>query len=325
MRRLPHAQSADQVAATGTRLRAAAAPPQSPMRLSISSDTKRAAAGLRCEISALCWIMRGIYRIAARNENAKNFLSLLMQKSSVPELIELMKPDQAGRFWSAAMPRILVADDHGLYRRGLRIALESMLSNVEVVEADSMDAAIARLEDSGRIDLAMIDIRMEGELSLNILREIRATYPNTRFVIISASEARGDILRSLELGFHGYISKNQPDAEIIKGTSDVLSGRIYVPPAIADIKPAIEIESGASPFAENVEAQTAELHKLTARQRDVLTLIAEGRSNKEIARALSIAETTTKIHVAALMRILGVRNRTEAAMRAGSWLKEAKC
>jgi DNA-binding NarL/FixJ family response regulator len=225
---------------------------------------------------------------------------------------------------SAVMPRILVADDHGLYRRGLRMALESMLPNSEVIEADSMDAAIARLEDSSRIDLAMIDLRMDGELSLNILREIRAGYPNTRFVIISASEARADILRSLEWGVHGYISKSQSDAEIIAATSDVLSGRIYVPATIADFKPTIGNENCASLFVENVEPQLAELQKLTARQRDVLILIAEGRSNKEIARALSIAETTTKIHVAALMRVLGVRNRTEAAVRASSWLKEMK-
>lgn len=222
------------------------------------------------------------------------------------------------------MPRILVADDHGLYRRGLRMALESMLPNSEVIEADSMDAAIARLEDSSRIDLAMIDLRMDGELSLTILREIRAGYPNTRFVIISASEARADILRSLEWGVHGYISKSQSDAEIIAATSDVLSGRIYVPTTIADFKSAIAHENCTSSYAENMEPQLAELQKLTARQRDVLVLIAEGRSNKEIARALSIAETTTKIHVAALMRVLGVRNRTEAAVRAGSWLKELK-
>jgi DNA-binding NarL/FixJ family response regulator len=222
------------------------------------------------------------------------------------------------------MPRILVADDHGLYRRGLRMALETMLPNLEVIEADSMDAAIARLEDSSRIDLAMIDLRMDGELSLNILREIRASYPNTRFVIISASEARADILRSLEWGVHGYISKSQSDAEIMTATSDVLSGRIYVPATIADLRPVVATDDSASPFDENVEPQFADLQKLTARQRDVLILIAEGRSNKEIARALSIAEATTKIHVAALMRILGVRNRTEAAVHAGSWLKKVR-
>ena len=98
------------------------------------------------------------------------------------------------------MPRVLIADDHGLYRRGLRMALESMLPDLDVIEADSMDAAIARLEDASRIDLAMIDLRMDGGLSFNILREIRASYPNTRFVIISASEARADILRALEWG-----------------------------------------------------------------------------------------------------------------------------
>jgi DNA-binding NarL/FixJ family response regulator len=222
------------------------------------------------------------------------------------------------------MPRILVADDHGLYRRGLRMALESMLPHSEVVEADSIDTAIARLEDVARIDLAMIDLRMDGELSINILREIRANYPGTKFIIISASEDRADILRSLEWGVHGYISKSQSDAEIIRATSDVLSGRIYVPANIADIGPLSVADNGCSTINESEERQLLEFRKLTARQRDVLTLVAEGRSNKEIARALSIAEATTKIHVAALMRILGVRNRTEAALHAGTWLKDLK-
>ncbi len=222
------------------------------------------------------------------------------------------------------MPRVLIADDHGLYRRGLRMALEGAIPDCEVVEADSVDAAIARLDDSRQIDLAMIDLRMDGELSLNMLREIRDSYPATRFVIISASEARADILRALEWGVHGFISKSQSDAEITTAACDVLAGRIYVPIMIADLRSVAVNENGGSQFAENGQSHLVEFHKLTARQREVLTLIAEGRSNKEIARALNIAEATTKIHVAALMRILGVRNRTEAAVLAGSWLNEVK-
>jgi DNA-binding NarL/FixJ family response regulator len=221
------------------------------------------------------------------------------------------------------MPRILIADDHGLYRRGMRMALETMLPNSEVIEADSMDAAIARLEESNRIDLALIDLRMDGELSLNILKELRVNYPDTRFVIISASEMRSDILQSLDSGVHGFILKSQSDAAIMAAISDVLSGRIVVPSTIAEVKPAMTGDGAASFVEESSHAQF-EVHKLTGRQRDVLALIAKGCSNKEIARTLNIAEATTKIHVAALMRALGVRNRTEAAVRAGSWLTELK-
>src|SRR5258706_3754194 len=109
---------------------------------------------------------------------------------------------------------------------------------------------------------------------------------------------------SVHTGVHGYIPKSQSDAEIITATSDVLSGRIYVPAMIAEFKSDTATGNCVPLFAETAEPQIAELQRLTARQRDVLILIAEGRSNKEIARALGIAEPTTKIHVAALMRIL---------------------
>ena len=119
-------------------------------------------------------------------------------------------------------------------------------------------------------------------------------------------------------GLHGFISKHQSDTEILTAINDILSGRVYVPCSLADAGDSRGFRwprrqgSRAFPF------DRADLSKLTKRQREVLQLLARGMSNKEIARALKIAEATTKIHMAALLRALGARNRTEAAYMAGN-------
>lgn len=219
------------------------------------------------------------------------------------------------------MPRILIADDHGLYRRGLRMALESAMAEVQVIEANCIDAALSQLEDSDCVDAALVDLHMNGLISLSVLKEVRDSYPGTRFVIISASDSRADILDTLDAGLHGFISKAQSDEEIVAAVTDILTGRIYVPPVLArgPIRMAGEGRERIAGERSAIE-RSLDLQKLTPRQRDVLDLIAEGLSNKEIARRLKIAEATTKIHVAALMRALDVRNRTEAAVFVKSWL-----
>jgi DNA-binding NarL/FixJ family response regulator len=115
------------------------------------------------------------------------------------------------------------------------------------------------------------------------------------------------VLNCLSAGFHGYLHKLQPDDEWISAITDLLSGRIYVPPWLAlDVDGGISFES--SP--QNVGLDTL---KLTRRQNQILLLLARGLSNKEISRELNIAEGTAKVHTTALLRALGARNRTEAA------------
>jgi DNA-binding NarL/FixJ family response regulator len=219
--------------------------------------------------------------------------------------------------------RILIADDHGLYRRGLRAALEAAIPGIEVIEANGIDATLAQLEQAGPIDLALVDLEMTGLVSLNILREIHEFYPETRFAIISASDARLGALEALASGLHGFISKSQRDEEIIAGVNDILSGRIYVPPIIASrAAGAAEAREKGVRMGSKGGAGKLDMDRLTPRQRDVLELIAAGLSNKEIARKLNIAEATTKIHIAGLMRALGVRNRTEAAVLVRDWLDQ---
>lgn len=231
--------------------------------------------------------------------------------------------------------RVLIADGQGFYRRGIRAALESTLTGVEVLEADCLDMTLASLDQAAGVSVCLVDLHMPGLLSIILLQDIVALYPRTRFAVLSAAMTRSDVLTALAAGLHGYICKLQSDDEVIQAISDLLSGRIYVPSSIT-VAPAPFCEGVPSydpgqrlfsapqlelkPYTQDTRARA--LDRLTPRQREVLSLMAEGMPNKEIARKLSISEATTKIHAGALMRVLGVRNRTEAAVLLRGWLGE---
>ena len=129
---------------------------------------------------------------------------------------------------------------------------------------------------------------------------------------------------TLAAGFHGFISKRQSDAEILAAVMDILAGRIYVPKSFAKMGDGDALSGRFDREAVPTLSTEADVLKLTKRQREVLTLLARGLSNKEIARTLAIAEATTKIHVAALLRALGVRNRTEAAYKAANFINSTE-
>jgi DNA-binding NarL/FixJ family response regulator len=221
------------------------------------------------------------------------------------------------------MYRIVIADDHGLYRRGLRLALSAGIPNIEIFEAACFDAVVSLLADQAPIHLAILDLNMPGLFNQQVLADVLSTYPDTRFAIVSGNDSRSEILTALSIGLHGYIVKSQKDEEVVLAVSEILSGRIYVPALLSRTSAGQGLHA---PPPERASTQprtgTGSLSKLTLRQRDVLKLMAEGYSNKEIARHLDIAEATTKIHAAAIMRELGVRNRTEAALVLQNWLSK---
>ncbi|AZO21430.1 MULTISPECIES: response regulator transcription factor [unclassified Mesorhizobium] len=215
------------------------------------------------------------------------------------------------------MYKIVIADDHGLYRRGLRLALTAGIDGVDIFEATCFDAVVGLLAEHKPVSLAMLDLNMPGLFTQEVLGDVLATYPDTRFAIVSGNDSRSEILTALSVGLHGYIVKSQSDEEVVLAVKEILSGRIYVPALLSrnsgSREHMLEIPHGNS-------AGAGALERLTSRQKDVLRLMAEGYSNKEIARDLDIAEATTKIHAAAIMRELGVRNRTEAAVLIKTWL-----
>lgn len=199
--------------------------------------------------------------------------------------------------------RALIADDHELFRSGMKQLLVDVLRAQDVREADSMDRALEILTNEGGGDLVLVDWRMPGMSGAESLAALRDGFPEAKVAVISAWEERADILAALGAGVHGYIPKSLPSAQIAAALQGILDGQIFVPPAMGKRE---------SAGGESSAGFKLDQDKLTLRQRDVLQELLKGQASKEIARTLDIAEGTVKIHLAAIYRALGVRTRAEA-------------
>lgn len=201
---------------------------------------------------------------------------------------------------------ILVADDHELIRRSLAQILNREFPGSRVVEAAHFDEALKVFADPN-VYLAIIDLTMPGMTGPQDLAKLRHMRPEVRVVVLSGSDARTDILAALTAGAHGYIVKNERTDAVVARIKHVLSGEIYVPPCIAEL---VHQSPAPVPVRENL---TLPPEVLTPRQREVLELITEGMSNKEIGRRLGVAEGTVKMHVATILKTIGANNRAHAA------------
>ncbi|MGE5546792.1 MAG: response regulator [Solirubrobacterales bacterium] len=206
--------------------------------------------------------------------------------------------------------KVLLADDHALFREGIRLVLESLVEGpIEVVEASSYVQALAVLRGTGgqRFDLGLVDLNMPGMDGFSGISAISRAAPDLYMVVISASEDPHDIRRALDAGAMGYITKSSSSGAMMDGIRSVLNGETFISPAISLPEPVKGGGDGGEPLRA----------ALTPRQRDVLGMLSKGKSNKEIARDLDLAEITVKLHVTAILRTLNVENRTQAAILAG--------
>lgn len=206
--------------------------------------------------------------------------------------------------------RILVADDHTLFRRGLSLLLSKLYPGIEVVEAKDFDEGAARLKEGGPFDLVLLDLAMPGMEGLRGLERLRADYPDEPIVMLSAYADSTDVLRAIDLGARGYILKASSEDVLKNALSLVLSGEIYMPAGVFAAGRLSSLVQG--PGQTGKEA----LANLTERQRQVLSLMAEGLSNKEIAKSLGMLESTAKTHVKVILKKLGAANRTQAVRKA---------
>lgn len=212
-----------------------------------------------------------------------------------------------GRAKNVFQGTVLIADDHPVVRMGLVQLLRSSLRARKIVEAVCFEEVIARLEESD-VALAIVDLGMPGLTGAGDLKRMRHLRPDAKMVVLSGSTSQADILDALKAGMHGYIIKSQTSEELIDKLRYVLSGEIYVPPMLADL--ALD---PAPPALSKPGLQLAAHKALSSRQRQVLKGLVEGKSNKEIAQDLEIAEGTVKMHLASLFRALGATNRAHAA------------
>lgn len=203
--------------------------------------------------------------------------------------------------------KILIADDHDLFREGLRHILEQMRDDLTVLEAADFTQAAAAVEQDSDIGIVLMDLAMPGEDWADALTRLREVRPEIRVIILSASDDRRQILHALTLGAVGFVSKTSSSRVMISAIQLVLAGGVYLPTALLQQG---DDASGGGPQRSGAAAF------LTPRQREVLALLGKGQSNKEIARVLHLAEGTVKLHVTAILKALGVNNRTRAVVAA---------
>ena len=209
---------------------------------------------------------------------------------------------------------IMIADDHDLFRRGLRYALADSIPDIRVTEAESLGQALGILSQHPDIALASFDLRMPGMQDGRALQEVRRLHPALPIAVLSAHEGRQIILDTLGFGASGFIPKGLPAEDIVAAMRDIVDGRIYVPPNITTL----DRDDDTPPTRATNDAQPPRRFDptaLTPRQREVFELMLGGKSTKEMARALDIAEGTVKIYLAAIFRLLDARNRVEAVTK----------
>ena len=205
------------------------------------------------------------------------------------------------------MSTILIADDHPLFREALRGAVQRILPDASLCEADSVDALYGLVEANPDADLLLMDLNMPGAHGFSALVHLRALHPQLPVVVVSAREEPAVMRRALDHGALGFIPKSADSETIGIAVGQVLDGERWAPAAAASA-PAMDRDE---------EAVARRLRELTPQQFRVLQMLGEGRLNKQIAWDLGVSEATIKAHVTAVLRKLGVNNRTQAVLMAG--------
>lgn len=197
--------------------------------------------------------------------------------------------------------RVLIADDHALVREGIRQVLAASEGFEIAAEAGRGDEAMA-LAKQHRPDVAVLDITMEGGSGLEIAALMRDALPETRVLILSMHDHAQYLLQAVSAGAHGYVLKDGQPGELREAVRAVYEGRSFYSPPVAD-----KLTAALRGDLEEQQRRNA-LALLTAREREVLTRVADGSTSKEIAAELGISPRTVETHRESLMRKLGIRN-----------------
>jgi DNA-binding NarL/FixJ family response regulator len=195
--------------------------------------------------------------------------------------------------------RILIVDDHALFRAGLRMLLGTIGHNVSVVEADSIAAALAAIALHDDIGLCLLDLSLKNEHGFGAIAHIKDTAPQIAVVVVSGAEDSATIRSCIDAGAMSYIPKSVAPEVLTHALQRVLAGAVYLPDQV--------VTALAAP-----PAPTA----LTPRQQQVLQGLSRGLPTKLIARELELSEHTVKEYIAIIFQTLGVHNRTEAVIKA---------
>ena len=200
--------------------------------------------------------------------------------------------------------RLVIADDHPLFRGALREAVSGLFADVEPIEAGSFDELVVILERDSDVDLILLDLSMPGVRGFSGLIHLRTQYPSVPVVVVSAIDDATVIGRAIDFGASGFIPKTLGIEEIRAAVARVLAGDIWTPP---------HLDLAAAESA-NVGGLVERFGTLTPQQVRVLMMLSEGMLNKQIAFALHVSEATVKAHVSAILQKLDVDSRTQAVI-----------
>jgi DNA-binding NarL/FixJ family response regulator len=201
--------------------------------------------------------------------------------------------------------RILLADDHDLLRDTLEVFLQRLDSKVQVFHARSFPDALEQASRAASLDLILLDLRMPGMNGLAGLEVMRKRHPTVPVVVMSGEVSRDVVFNALGAGAAGFIPKVMGGKAMLNALQLILAGERYVPDLV--------LTSGQSWEAKGAGPGTGSpLGKLSRRERDVMSLLTKGHSNKEIAKELQIEAVTVALHLSSIYRKLGVTNRTQA-------------
>jgi DNA-binding NarL/FixJ family response regulator len=210
---------------------------------------------------------------------------------------------------SAAGVRVLLVDDHDLFRTGLRTLLEEQ--GVEIVgEATNGDEAVQLVEEHAP-DVVLMDLEMPGKRGIEATREIAAAAPLTRVVVLTISDQDADVMDAVIAGACGYLLKDATIQDLLRGIAAASRGESLISPAIA-----VKVLQRVRATSPDSEAAETLLTQLSDRELQVLKLIANGKDNAQIARELFISAKTVKNHISNILLKLSIENRIQAAVYA---------
>jgi len=195
--------------------------------------------------------------------------------------------------------KILIVDDHALFRAGLRMLLATIGHNVSCVEAATVAEALAMIALQTDIELCLLDLSLKNEQGFGAIERIKSTAPHIAVVVVSGSEDSATIRSCIDAGAMSYIPKSVVPEVLTQALQRVLAGAVYLPDQVV-----------------NALAAPGQLDALTARQQQVLQGLSRGLPTKLIARELDLSEHTVKEYIAIIFQALGVHNRTEAVIKA---------
>ncbi len=210
--------------------------------------------------------------------------------------------------------KLLIADDHTLFRDALVQYIERSDPNADVTLAKDFNSALTMLEQNPHQDLVILDLRMPGMMGLDGFKIMRDKFPDIPVALMSGVAEQDDVRNALDYGAVGYFPKTLSGKALLSAIKHVMSGNIFAPEGVDDkikFMPSYYSDEPQKPISESLESLN-----LTPREKEVLSFLVDGAANKEIARVLNLQIVTVKLHVRGVCRKLNAKNRTQAALLA---------